>query len=73
MLWGWESNSHVSLPCRAVWPLLLSLLILLQRFVLVLHLLLPTLLQVERPSLLLDLQLWLQAGCLALPLGCRAC
>lgn len=56
---------------RAVWPLLLSLLILLHCSFFVLRLLLPSLLQIAYSSLLLDLQLGLQDGCFAVQPGGR--
>ena len=63
-----ESYPHVGLPGWAVWPPLLCLLVLIQCPVPVLHLLLPALLHVMGSGLLLNVQLWFQAGRLTLPL-----
>lgn len=58
MLGRRDSNSHVCLPGWAVRPLLLCFVVLMQGPVLVMHLLLPSLLQVLSIPLLLNLQLW---------------
>ena len=58
MLRRCNGHSHVRLSAGTVRPLLLCLLMIVQNLVLLLHLLLPALLQVMRSGLLFNLQLW---------------